>query len=186
MKITKIETIWFDEQINTSWVRIHTDDGLIGLGETYYVPRAVSAVIHDVFANLLIGRNPLDIESHWSNMFSTVNFFGFAGSEMRAISAVDVALWDIMGQHTGQPIYNLLGGRSRDRIMIYNTCVSHGPHKDYHAWAEGHSGELASDLLSHGVRAMKIWPFDQFGVSLGGPVGQRAGVSAVGPVGHFL
>ena len=115
MKITRIETIWIDEQPNTIWVRIHTDDGLIGLGETFYVPRAVSAMVHDVFANLLIGRSAFDIESHWQNMFYTVNFFGYGGSETRAISAVDVALWDLLGQYTGQPIYNLLGGRSRDR-----------------------------------------------------------------------
>ena len=186
MKITRIETIWLDDQPNTTWVRIHTDDGLIGLGETFYVPRAVSAVVHDVFANLLLGRSPFDIENHWQNMFSTVNFFGFAGSETRAISAVDVALWDIVGQYTGQPIYNMLGGRSRERIRIYNTCVSHGPHQDYHTWREGRAGELAEDLLKSGIKAMKIWPFDQFGTSLGGPVGQRAGAEAVGPVTHYL
>ena len=132
----------------------------------------MAAVIHDVFANLLVGRSVFDIESHWSNMFATVNFFGFAGAEMRAISTVEVALWDLLGQYTGQPIYNLLGGRSRDRIPIYNTCVSHGPHMDYHAWMEGRAGELAQELLATGVRGMKIWPWDQFGVSLGGPVGQ--------------
>ena len=186
MKITRIETIWTEAQFNTLWVRLHTDEGLVGLGETYYAPRAVSALIHDVFANLLIGRSAYDIEKHWSNLFSTVNFFGFAGSEMRAISAVDVALWDLLGQHTGQPIYNLLGGRSRERIQIYNTCVSYGPHQDYHAWIEGRTGQLAQDLLKQGIKAMKIWPFDQFGVSLGGPVGQRAGAGAVGPVGHYL
>ena len=192
MKITKIETIWCDTLLPTSWVRIHTDDGLIGLGETYYIPRAVSAVIHDMLAKVLLGRNPLDIENHWQNMFSMVNFFGFAGSEMRAISAIDVALWDIAGQYTGQPIYNLLGGRSRDQIMIYNTCVGHGSHQDYLAWAEGHTGELATDLLKNGIKAMKIWPFDQFGVTLDGP-GQRttrahgtAGANAMGPVSHFL
>jgi L-alanine-DL-glutamate epimerase-like enolase superfamily enzyme len=186
MKITRIETIWLDDQPNTTWVRLHTDEGLIGLGETFYVPRAVSAIVHDVFANLLLGRSPFDIENHWQNMFSTVNFFGFAGSETRAISAVDVALWDIVGQYTGQPIYNLLGGRSRDRIQIYNTCVSHGPHQDYHTWRDGRAGELAADLLANGIKAMKIWPFDQFGTSLGGPVGQRAGAEAVGPVTHYL
>jgi galactonate dehydratase len=186
MKITRIETIWLDDQPNTTWVRLHTDDGLIGLGETFYVPRAVSAIVHDVFANLLLGRSPFDIENHWQNMFSTVNFFGFAGSETRAISAVDVALWDIVGQYTGQPIYNLLGGRSRDQIQIYNTCVSHGPHQDFHTWREGRAGELAEDLLKSGIKAMKIWPFDQFGTSLGGPVGQRAGAEAVGPVTHYL
>ena len=93
---------------------------------------------------------------------------------MRAISTVDVALWDLLGQYTGQPIYNLLGGRSRDRIPIYNTCVSHAmaPLLDCHAWMEGRAGELSQELLATGVRAMKIWPWDQFGVSLGGPVGQ--------------
>ncbi len=186
MKITRIETIWIDSQPNTLWVQLHTSDGLVGLGETYYAPRAVSALIHDVFATLLLGRSPFDIENHWNNLFSTVNFFGFAGSEARAISAVDVALWDLLGQHTGQPIYNLLGGRNRERLPIYNTCVSFGPHQDYHAWIEGRAGQLAQDLLAQGIRAMKIWPFDQFGVSLGGPIGQRAGVGAVGPVGHFL
>jgi galactonate dehydratase len=186
MKITRLETIWIDEQPNTMWLRIHTDDGLVGLGETYYVPRAVSAVVHDVFANLLLGASPLDIENHWTNMFAAVNFFGYAGTEMRAISAVDVALWDIIGQHTGQPIYNLLGGRNRDRIQVYNTCVSHGPYQDYHVWRNEHAGELAEDLLRSGIRAMKIWPFDQFGKSLGGPIGRRAGVEAVGPVTHLL
>jgi galactonate dehydratase len=187
MKITRLETIWFDDQPNTIWLRIYTDDGLIGLGETFYVPRAISAMIHDVFASLLLGRNPLDIENHWNNMMGTVNFFGFGGSEMRAISAVDVALWDILGQYTGQPIYTILGGCNRDRIMIYNTCVSHGPYQDFHRWREKEqTGELATELLESGIKAMKIWPFDQFGTSLGGPIGQRAGAEAVGPVTHFI
>jgi len=186
MKITRLETIWIDEQPNTTWVRIHTDDGLIGLGETFYVPRAISAMVHDVFAGLLLGRSAFDIESHWQNLFYTVNFFGYGGSETRALSAVDVALWDLLGQYTGQPIYNLLGGRCRESIWVYNTCVGHGKHQDYKRWAEGKGGDLAAELLAQGVRAMKIWPFDQFGVPLGGPVGQRAGVGAVGPVGYCL
>jgi galactonate dehydratase len=152
MKITRLETIWIDEQPNTMWLRIHTDEGLIGLGETFYVPRAVSAVIHDVFATLLIGRSPFDIERHWHNMFSTVNFFGYGGSETRAISAVDVALWDILGQYDGRPIYHLLGGRSRERIRIYNTCVSHGPHQDFHAWFEGRAGHWPKNYLPAALR----------------------------------
>jgi L-alanine-DL-glutamate epimerase-like enolase superfamily enzyme len=186
MNITRLETLWIDEQPNTIWVRIHTDDGLIGLGESYYVPRAVSAVIHDVFANLLLGRSAFDIENHWTNMFSTVNFFGYGGTETRAISAIDVALWDLLGQYTGQPIFNLLGGRNRERIQVYNTCVSYGAIQDFHIWREGRAGELAGDLLKTGIKAMKIWPFDQFGASLNGPIGQRAGVEAVGPVTHLI
>lgn len=208
MKITKIETIWFDRlpaklwyatnPLSTQalpdnlWVRIHTDEGLTGLGETYYLPRAVSAIIHDIFAPLLIGRNPLDIENHWNNLFSAVNFFGSAGAEMRAISAIDIALWDLVGQHTGQPIYNLLGGRNRNRIPVYNTCVSYGKYPDYEAWMGGHAGELAQDLLNQGIKAMKIWPFDRFGWTLAGPTDPRGKVTifgqgtSAGVLTHFL
>lgn len=208
MKITKIETIWFQavpesEWLkhnprsrqalpNNLWVRLYTDDGLVGLGETYYTPRAVAAVVHDVLAPLLIGRDPLNIENHWNNMFSLVNFCGSAGAEMRAISAVDIALWDLAGQHTGQPIYNLLGGRNRERVPIYNTCVGYGKYPDLDLWTGGQAGELAQQLLSEGIPAMKIWPFDQFGTTLSGPADPRApfvvwgGKTAAGVLAHTI
>jgi galactonate dehydratase len=208
MKITKIETIWFEAQPgavwrqhspqsrqalpNNLWVRIHTADGLVGLGETYYLPRAVAAIIHDLFAGLLLGRDACDIENHWNNLFSLANFCGFAGAEMRAISAIDIALWDLFGQYLGQPIYNLLGGRNRESIAVYNTCVGYGKYDDYTAWTGGHAGELAKDLLKQGIKAMKIWPFDQFGSTLAGPAHPRGKVSiwgqetAAGTLGHSL
>jgi galactonate dehydratase len=208
MKITKIETIWFEALPaavwnrqsphsrqalpNNLWVRIYTDEGLIGLGETYYLPRAVSAIIHDLFAGLLIGRDAIDIENHWNNLFSLANFCGFAGAEMRAISALDIALWDLLGQYLGQPIYNILGGRNRESIAVYNTCVSYGKYDDYTAWTSGHAGELAQDLLKQGIKAMKIWPFDQFGATLAGPAHPRGKVTiwgqetAAGTLGHSL
>ncbi len=208
MKITKIETIWFEAAPeaewrksnptsrqalpNNLWVRIYADDGLAGLGETYYLPRAVAAVIHGVFAPLLIGREVLDLENHWNNLFSLVNFCGFAGAEMRALSAVDVALWDLAGQHLGQPIYNLLGGRSRDRIPIYNTCVSSGKYVDMERVNPEEAGDLAKDLLQQGIRGMKIWPFDQFGPTLAGPGKLREPVviwgatTAAGVLGHSI
>jgi galactonate dehydratase len=208
MKITKIETIYFESLPeaewrktnptarqalpNNLWVRIYTDNGLVGLGETYYLPRAVAAVVHGAYAPLLIGRDALDIENHWNNLFSLVNFFGFAGAEMRALSTIDLALWDLAGQHLGQPIYNLLGGRSRDRIGIYNTCVSYGKYADWEMVLKGQAGELAQDLLRQGVRAMKIWPFDQFGPTLAGPDKPRepvvmgGGTTAAGVLGHSI
>lgn len=208
MKVTKIETIRIEPVPNSEWqqanpqkrqaspgnlwVRIYTDTGLVGLGETYYVSRAVSAVIHDTYAPLLIGRDPLDIENHWNNMFSLANFFGYAGAEMRAISAIDIALWDLAGQHTGQPIYNLLGGRNRDRVPVYNTCVGSGKYNDFAAWSGGHAGDLARDLLAQGIKAMKVWPFDQFGWTLAGPTNPRGKMTIFGqdtPAGvqtHFL
>ena len=208
MKITKLESIWFEavpESVwcqqsphsrqalpNNLWVRIHTDEGLIGLGETYYLPRAVSAIIHDIFASILLGRDALDIENHWNNLFSLANFCGFAGAEMRAISAIDTALWDLAGQYSGQPIYNLLGGRNRERIPVYNTCVGSGRYPDYTAWTEGRAGELARDLLKQGIKAMKIWPFDRFGTTLAGPANPYGKISlwgqetAAGTLGHYI
>ncbi|HVL21715.1 MAG TPA: hypothetical protein VM422_12175, partial [Amaricoccus sp.] len=208
MKITRVETIWFEALPpaewqrrhgsarqalpNNLWVRVHTNIGLSGLGESYYLPRAVAAVIHDVLAPLLVGRDPRDIENHWSNMFALVNFCGAMGAEMRAISALDVALWDLLGQIAGQPIYVMLGGRSRDRIRAYNTCVGFGRYPDLDAWLTGRAGELAADLLAQGITAMKIWPFDQFGPTLAGPGREReevrvwGAVTAAGTLGHHI
>lgn len=208
MKIVKIETLRFDAVSyeawqakakdgrqalpNNLWVRIHTDDGLIGLGETYYTPRAIAAVIHDAYAPLLLGRDPLDVENHWNNCFSLVSFCGYAGAEMRALSAIDFALWDVVGQALGQPIYNVLGGRTRDRIPVYNTCVSSGANRDLDDCIEGRAGEVAKSLLKQGVGAMKIWPFDQFGPTLSGPTRSRepfvmwGGKTAAGILGHAI
>jgi len=190
VKIEKIETIWLDEYPHTLWLRIHTNDGLIGLGETFYAPRAVAAIIHDVLANLLIGQSAFDIERLWADMFATVSFFGFAGAEMRAMSAVDIALWDLVGQYTGQPIYNLLGGRVRDRIAVYNTCVNYygrvgDAYHDYDAWNTD-AGSLAEDLLRSGIRAMKIFPFDRLAVQFQSLPGQRVSIRAAGPLSHYI
>jgi galactonate dehydratase len=186
LKISKVETIRYNPQPNILWVRLHTDEGLIGLGETYYLPRAVEAIVHDMIADFLLGQSPFDIERHWDAIFSWANFFGYAGAEMRALSAVDIALWDLMGQATGQPIYNLLGGKSRDNIRVYNTCVNAGPYRDQDDFID-RPGELASSLLSRGITAMKVWPWDRFAPQLKGgiPMGP-AGWSAVGPSGAYL
>jgi L-alanine-DL-glutamate epimerase-like enolase superfamily enzyme len=75
--------------------------------------------------------------------------------------ANEVALWDIMGKKYGAPLYHLLGGKTRDRVPTYNTCIGFGPVQDYAAW-HAEAGELAQSLLADGIGAMKIWPFDQF------------------------
>ena len=83
MKITRLETIRLPEHPQLIWVQIHTSDGLVGLGETYHVPGAVEAVIHDYVAPLLLGQSAFDRERHWQTFFAYANFFGFAGAEMR-------------------------------------------------------------------------------------------------------
>jgi galactonate dehydratase len=160
MKITRIETIHLSKGItvhagpvNWLWVRIHTDEGLVGLGETYPHPEVEQAVIHRSLAPVLLGRNPLSIDRLWVDMFQAISYSGWAGAEMRAISAIDIALWDLAGKAAGVPIYQLLGGASRACIRTYNTCYDH---IDFLT----ESVRLARELLDSGIRAMKIWPFD--------------------------
>ncbi|MSU61096.1 MAG: mandelate racemase/muconate lactonizing enzyme family protein [Pedosphaera sp.] len=186
MRITRIETLRLPDHPNAVWVQVHTSDGLIGLGETYYIPAAVEAVIHDFAAPLLLGKSVFDRERHWQNLFCSANFFGYAGAEMRAVSALDLALWDLLGQSAGQPIYNLIGGRCRESIPVYNTCVNTPKYRDQDGFLNK-PGELAQSLLSEGYTQMKVWPWDRFApqiesASSTGP----AGWSAMGPVGHVL
>jgi galactonate dehydratase len=186
VKIIKVETVRYKLQPNILWVRIHTDDNIVGLGETYYLPGAVEAVVHDLVAHFLLGSSPLDVERIWDQVFSWANFFGYAGAEMRALSAVDIALWDIRGQYLGQPIYNLLGGMCRDRMRVYNTCVNGGSYTDYTDFLE-RPAELARSLYERGIKAMKIWPWDQFAPRLpaGGPP-RSTPWSELGPSGTYL
>ena len=158
-RITAVETILDPRHPILTWVRLHTDSGLIGLGETFQSPRAVAELIHETLAKMLIGQDPTEIELLWHHMFKAVHYAGYAGAEMRAISALDIALWDLLGKLMNQPVYVLLGGACRRSIPTYNTCIGHPPiddHKRFHADPAG----LARELLSEGIRAMKIWPFD--------------------------
>jgi len=167
-RITAVETVYLQPRIRVHagpiqwlWVRIHTDDGLIGLGETYPWPEAEAAIVLKRLAPVLIGRDPSSIDKLWADMFQAVSFSGWAGAEMRAISAVDIALWDLAGKAAGLPVYKLLGGASRDRIRIYNTCYDH---IDFNT----EPVRLARSLLDQGIRAMKIWPFDEIAKETGG------------------
>jgi galactonate dehydratase len=160
MKITAIELITLGRGITVhagpiQWlfVRLHTDSGLTGLGETYPWPEAEAAVIRRGLAPVLLGRDPLSIDRLWADMFERISYSGWGGAEIRAISAVDLALWDLAGKAAGVPVYQLLGGASRDRIRIYNTCYDH---IDFLT----NPVELAGSLLDQGIQAMKIWPFD--------------------------
>lgn len=122
MRITALETIQLESFPNIIWLEVHTDEGLVGLGETFRGAHAVAAHIHHSTAPYLLGQDPLAIDRHSAALLGgPVGFIG-NGVETRAASAVDIALWDLFGKSTGLPIHQLLGGASRDRIPVYNTC----------------------------------------------------------------
>ena len=161
MKITAIETLQWDAYPRLMVVRVHTDAGIVGLGETVDKIPGAKAALHGTLAPLVLGQDPLDIEGLWRFVMDNIMYHGFAGAETRALSAFEIALWDIMGKHYGAPLYHLLGGKTRERIPTYNTCIGFGEFPDYQAWHED-AGALARSLLDDGISAMKIWPFDQF------------------------
>jgi L-alanine-DL-glutamate epimerase-like enolase superfamily enzyme len=178
MKITALETIRLPDRPNLLLAQVHTDEGLIGLGETARGAAAVEAQLHELVAPAVLGRDPLAIALHNRNLMASYLGFASSGVEVRAASVLDIALWDIFGQATGQPIYQVLGGACRDRIRAYNTCAGYnyntrtiarrqigvqdrpeGPYDDQVAFTQ-RADELAQSLLAEGFTAMKIWPFD--------------------------
>lgn len=100
-------------------VEIETDTGLVGIGNAALSPHVTKAVIEHHLAPILIGENPLDIAYLWERMYRQTLPFGRKGSGMAAISAIDLALWDILGKHTNLPVFRLLGGQIKDRIPVY-------------------------------------------------------------------
>ncbi|HZX88810.1 MAG TPA: mandelate racemase/muconate lactonizing enzyme family protein [Reyranella sp.] len=178
MKITAVETVRLGEFPNLVWVRLRTDEGLTGLGETFMGAAAVEAYIHESAAPKLIGRDPIQIEAINKSL---INYLGWRGTgvETRGNSAIDIALWDLFGKAIGRPVCEALGGRSRDRIRVYNTCAGYkyirdersqavanwgvgnkqGPYEDLEAFLH-RADELALSLLEQGITGMKIWPFD--------------------------
>lgn len=156
-KIEKVETLilenqrqdkkWFDapvqkpyskypqhdkcERLKKNWgtfvVKITCNDGTYGYGQTgtYNV---CAELVNRFFGPLLVGENPLEIEKLWDLMFKTSMPYGRRGAALMAISAIDMALWEILGKIAKMPVYQLLGGKVRDKIRCYGT----GPHVEYH------------------------------------------------------
>lgn len=145
MKIDKVESFFIR---NGYVIRIHTDTGLSGVGQTacWGYPEAVDSIIN-TFKKHLIGQNPLRIEHHWQYLYRMGPFRGTALSG--AISAVDIALWDIKGKHFGVPIWELLGGNCRDKIRLHLLGGGSTPETMYDA---------AKAAVEEGFTALKFDP----------------------------
>ncbi len=137
-------------------VEVATDSGLTGWGEAFAQglepPQIAAAVIEHALRPLVLGANPLDIEVLWHRMYHQTRDYGRKGSVIAAISAVDIALWDLAGKHYGEPVHRLLGGAFRDRVQPYATGF-------YRLRGQGEAPRLADEALAHfeaGFRLMKV------------------------------
>jgi galactonate dehydratase len=188
VRIIALETLRPAIQPNVLLVQLHTDGGVVGLGEAFFGAGAVEAYLHDTAAPVLLGMEDPTPERAARLLAPYVGYQG-GGVETRGNGAVDLALWDLLGKRAGLPVVDLLGGAVRDRIKVYNTCAGSGyvstssrqtsdnwgltaaggqrAYEDLEAFLD-RPGELAKELWAEGLRGMKVWPFDQAAERTGG------------------
>ena len=157
MKVTAVTTL---SAARFNYVKVETDEGLTGVGElhpasgtggTPFVPRAAV----EYCAEYLVGKDPLQIERHWQHMFRRQLFRG--GSDMMAaMGAIDIALWDIKGKEAGKPVYELLGGPTREKVRLYTHLGGNTPET---------LTEEAKARVEEGFTALRVYPFGDFGNS---------------------
>jgi galactonate dehydratase len=157
MKVTAVTTL---SASRFNYVKVETDEGITGVGElhpasgtggTPFVPRAAV----EYCAEYLVGKDPGHIERHWQHMFRRQLFRG--GSDMMAaIGAIDIALWDIKGKALNKPVYELLGGPTREKVRLYTHLGGNTP--------EALAEETAA-RVEEGFTALRVYPFGDFGNS---------------------
>jgi L-rhamnonate dehydratase len=167
MRITKVEAILLRPRgaIDTSigdgsqdgvLVRVHTDEGITGLGEIDSSPWVAKAIIEapashklcNGLASLLVGENPLEIGRLWQKMYKGTLYFGRRGAAIHAISGVEIALWDIAGKAAGKPIHALLGGARRSKIRAYASTLMPDTPKE--------AARVVETQLQAGFNAVKL------------------------------
>jgi L-alanine-DL-glutamate epimerase-like enolase superfamily enzyme len=133
-----------------SWliVEIATDTGQVGIGEAALAPRVTKQVIDLYLKPILLGQNPFDSEYLWQHMYRRTMAFGRKGIGMVAISAVDIAIWDLLGKATNQPVFRLLGGKTKEKIPVYASRLYSQPLDDL--------AKEAKQYKDQGYRAMKL------------------------------
>ena len=129
-------------------VEVFTDAGFIGIGNAALAPRLTKQAIDVYLAPLLIGQDPFDTEFLWQHMYRRTMAWGRKGVGMTAISAVDIAIWDVLGQATKQPVFKLLGGRTKARIPVYASRLYSQPLEELAAETAKYKAE--------GYKAMKM------------------------------
>ncbi len=146
---------WVNKR-SATLVEIVTDTGITGWGEAFNQglepPQISAAAIEYALKPLILGADPLATEVLWRHMYHQTRDYGRKGSVIAAISAVDIALWDIAGKHYGVPIAKLLGGFFRNKVAAYATGF-------YRISGQGEASRLGEEAIAHyeaGFRAMKV------------------------------
>ncbi len=149
MRITDVKTATVQGNFEWILVRVHTDEGLAGLGECYWSAGVEMTVRR--LKPILLGEDPHNIDWLYQKMVRGMSGAGSTGgAAVAAISGIEIALWDVKGQALDTPIYNLLGGRYRERIRIYADC-GHGAQPTPASWAE-----KARQVVAKGFTAIKF------------------------------
>jgi galactonate dehydratase len=165
IKITKIEAVRFRQNLrlvegiepNWMWVRLTTDKGIVGLGESYPGYEAHRGALKEL-ARLVLGKDPTKIERLWQDIFYQISYQPWGGADARMLTAINIAQWDILGKASGLPIYKLLGGKAQEKLLVYNTM---------NGWPINGMREhtapekLAEFLLGRGIKGIKIYPYDR-------------------------
>jgi L-alanine-DL-glutamate epimerase-like enolase superfamily enzyme len=156
LKITdlKTTTLHLGGQDWTVLVEMLTNQGITGLGQTTFraKPKVIQPVLENVLKPIVVGRNPFDNELLWMQMFLDNARYGMAGTHVLAISAVDMALWDLMGKAVEQPVWRLLGGKFHDKVEVY-ASRSERKYDDHDP--KGVAEMLVKDVLAAGFKALK-------------------------------
>ena len=182
MQIVTIETFRSAAHANILFVQLRTNLGLVGLGESFFGPRAVEAYIHETAAPVLLKMADANPEAAAAALAPYLGYQG-AGAETRGNAAIDLALWDLAAKAAGVPLARLLGGPVRTSIPVYNTCAGsnyvrtttrqssdnwglsgnssvRGKYEDLEGFLTRPKA-LAQELMDEGFRGMKVWPFDR-------------------------
>ncbi len=164
MKITKIEAVRFRQDLriqgiapNWMWVRLHTNTGLIGIGESYPGHEAHRGALKEL-SSYILGKDPTQIDRLWQDLFFRISYQPWGGAEFRMLTAVNIAQWDILGKASGLPVYKLLGGKAQEKLLVYNTMngwTINGMRE--HDYPE----KIVEFLLKRGIKGIKLYPYDR-------------------------
>ncbi len=157
MKIKKIDVVrdlkFKGRKLQPMWVRLYTDNGIVGVGETYWNTNAQVGVLKDK-KNMILGHDAIEMTTFMDSIRFD-SWGGSSGADMKIISAINMAQWDILGKAANMPVYKLLGGKFRAKQRLYNTSNSVAGMN-----MNDDAEKMTKWLMEKGIKGVKIWPYD--------------------------